>query len=180
MGHAEIGDAMFKAKKDILLFPGGAYEANKNLEQRYTLQWKKRTGFVRMAAKQGVPIVPVGIVGPDEWFGRYLDRDEVADSWLGKLLRLFGASEEYLKSDQLPPIPKGIFGSLIPRPQDAYICFGEPIDTSKFKGKAISQEDQEHIRDITKERLEESISKMLLQQAQNRDRVGFIRRLLSF
>ncbi|MBE9539260.1 MAG: hypothetical protein IMF06_09275, partial [Proteobacteria bacterium] len=35
MGHQEIGSALFAAGKDILLFPGGAYEANKNLDERY-------------------------------------------------------------------------------------------------------------------------------------------------
>lgn len=180
MGHSEIGSAMFKARKDILLFPGGAYEANKNLDQRYTLQWKKRTGFVRMAAKHGIPIVPVGIVGPDEWFSRYMDRDEIANSWLGKLLRRMGVSDESMQSDQFPPIPRGIFGTMIPRPQPTYVCIGGPISTSKFKGKEISQKDQEQVRDITKERLENCIGKMLLQQAQDRDRRGIVRRFLSF
>lgn len=180
MGHAEIGDALFNANKDILLFPGGAYEANKKLEQRYTLQWKKRTGFVRMAAKHGVPIVPVGIVGPDEWFGRYMDREEVTGSWLGKLLRRAGVSEEFMKSDQVPPIPRGMFGTLIPRPQRAYVSIGKPISTSRYKGKSISVASQEKIRDTTRERLEQCIADMLLLQAQDRDRVGILRRFLSF
>mgnify|MGYP001812145482 FL=1 len=162
MGHAKIGDALFEAGKDILLFPGGAYEANKNLDRRYTLQWKQRTGFVRMAAKHGVPIVPVGIVGPDEWFGRYMDRDEVANSWLGKLLRRAGASEEFMQSDQLPPIPRGIFGSLLPRPQRAYVAIGEPVSTASYSGKPISKASQWKIRDLTQERLEACIADMLL------------------
>ncbi len=180
MGHPQIGDALFEAGKDILLFPGGAYEANKNLDQRYTLQWKQRTGFVRMAAKRGVPIVPVGIVGPDEWFGRYMDRDEVANSWLGTLMRRAGASEEFMQSDQCPPIPRGIFGSLLPRPQRAYICIGKPISTKRFEGRSISKKSQERVRDITRERLEDCIARMLLLQSQDRDRVGVLRRFLSF
>ena len=107
MGNQRVGDALFEAGKDVLLFPGGAYEANKDLENRYQVMWKQRTGFTRLAARHGVPIVPLGIVGPDEWFGRYMDRGEVAGSWLGKLLKMAGASEEFLQSDQLPPIPKG-------------------------------------------------------------------------
>ena len=180
MGHAKIGDALFEAGKDILLFPGAAYEANKNLERPYTLQWKQRTGFVRMAAKHGVPIVPVGIVGPDEWFGRYMDRDEVANSWLGKLLRRAGASEEFMQSDQLPPIPRGIFGSLLPRPQRAYVAIGEPVSTASYSGKPISKASQWKIRDLTQERLEACIADMLLLQAQDRDSVSALRRFLSF
>ncbi|GAB5451566.1 MAG: hypothetical protein Hals2KO_18940 [Halioglobus sp.] len=180
MGHAEIGDALFEAGKDILLFPGGAHEANKDLRERYTLKWKKRTGFVRMAARHGVPIVPVGIVGPDEWFGRYMDREEVAQSWLGGALKLFGASEEYLASDQVPPIPRGLFGTLMPRPQRAYVSIGEPIETSQYKGKKLSQKLQNEIRDLTRERLENCIADMLLLQAQDRDDVSVLRRFLSF
>jgi 1-acyl-sn-glycerol-3-phosphate acyltransferase len=180
MGHAKIGDALFEAGKDILLFPGGAYEANKNLDRRYTLQWKQRTGFVRMAAKHGVPIVPVGIVGPDEWFGRYMDRDEVANSWLGKLLMRAGVSEEFMQSDQLPPIPRGIFGSLLPRPQRAYVAIGEPVSTAQYCGKPISKASQWKIRDLTQERLETCIADMLLLQAQDRDSVSALRRFLSF
>ena len=180
MGHATIGDAMFEAGKDLLLFPGGAYEANKNLDQRYTLQWKERMGFTRMAARHGVPIVPVGIVGPDEWFGRYLDRDEIPDSWFGSLLKLGGASDEYLKSDQAPVIPRGMFGSLIPRPQRAYMSIGKPISTKQYKGKPLSKANQVKLRDLTKERLEQCIADMLLLQAQDRDKVSALRRFLSF
>lgn len=180
LGHAEVGDALFKAGKDILLFPGGAYEANKNLEKRYTIQWKQRTGFVRMAAKHGVPIVPVGIVGPDEWFGRYMDRDEVADSWIASLLKMGGASDEFLASDQVPPIPRGLFGTLLPRPQRAYVSIGEPINTKALKGKPVPKKKQEELRDITRDRLEQCIADMLLLQAQDRDTVSVFRRFLSF
>ena len=180
MGHAKIGDALFKAGKDILLFPGGAYEANKDLHERYTIKWKQRTGFVRMAARHGVPIVPVGIVGPDEWFGRYMNRKNVADSWLGSLMKLGGASDEFLQSDQVPPIPRGMFGTLLPRPQRAYVSIGKPIATRAHKGKTISKKVQESIRDTTRERLEQCIADMLLLQAQDRDKVSVVRRFLSF
>jgi len=180
MGHATIGDALFKAGKDILLFPGGAYEANKDLHERYTLKWKQRTGFVRMAARHGVPIVPVGIVGPDEWFGRYMNRDNVANSWLGGLIKLGGASDEFLESDQVPPIPRGMFGTLLPRPQRAYVSIGEPISTRAHKGKTLSQKVQQSIRDETRQRLEKCIADMLLLQAQDRDKVSVVRRFLSF
>ncbi len=180
MGHQEIGSALFEAGKDILLFPGGAYEANKNLDQRYTIMWKKRTGFVRMAAKHGVPIVPVGIVGPDEWFGRYMDRDEVADSRLATLLKWAGASDEFINSDQLPPIPKGLLGTWLPRPQRVYICIGEPIKTAAYKGKTISTAAQNKLRDVARERLQQCIGDMLLLRTQDRESRGILRRILTF
>ena len=180
MGHQDIGSALFAAGKDILLFPGGAYEANKNLDERYTLKWKQRTGFVRMAAKHGVPIVPVGIVGPEDWFGRYMDRDEVANSWLAKLMRRAGASDEFMNSDQLPPIPKGLFGTWLPKPQRVYIGIGKPVETRAYKGKCISMAVQKKLRDASKERLQQCIGDMLSLRAQDRESAGFLRRMLTF
>ena len=180
MGHQEIGSALFEAGKDILLFPGGAYEANKNLDQRYAIKWKQRTGFVRMAAKHGVPIVPVGIVGPDEWFGRYMDRDQVANSWLANLMKWAGASDEFINSDQLPPIPRGLFGTWFPKPQRVYIGIGEPIETGTYKGKTISTAAQNKLRDTSKERLQQCIADMLLRRTQDRETAGLLRRILTF
>jgi 1-acyl-sn-glycerol-3-phosphate acyltransferase len=180
MGNQRIGDALFEAGKDALLFPGGAYEANKDLAHRYEIMWKQRTGFTRLAARHGVPIVPLGIVGPDEWFGRYMDRGEVAKSWLGKLMKIAGASDEFMHSDQLPPIPKGLFGSVvIPRPQRVYLCIGKPISTKRYKGKNIAQSTQDKLRDETKARLEKCIADMLLLQAQDKDSSGLLRKLLT-
>lgn len=161
MGHPEIGSALFAAGKDVLVFPGGAHEANKNLDLRYTIQWKQRTGFVRLAARHGVPIVPVGIVGPDEFYDRYMDRDEVRDSAFGRLLLRAGVSEEYLNSDSLPPIPKGFMGTLLPKPKQVFVHIGKPISTRRFKGKNISQASQNKLRDQAKERLEDAIAQML-------------------
>jgi 1-acyl-sn-glycerol-3-phosphate acyltransferase len=180
MGHQEIGSALFEAGKDILLFPGGAYEANKNLDERYALKWKERTGFVRMAAKHGVPIVPVGIVGPEDWYGRYMDRDEVANSWLANLMRWAGVSDEFIHSDLLPPIPKGLFGSWIPKPQRVYIGIGKPVETRAYKGKSISTAAQKRLRDVSKERLQQCIGDMLLLRVQDRKSEGILRRMLTF
>lgn len=161
MGDQDIGSALFEAGKDVLVFPGGAYEANKNMDLRYTVQWKQRTGFVRLAAKHGVPIVPVGIVGPDEWYDRYLERDELAGSALGKFLIRAGVSEKFLNSDHAPPIPRGFMGSLLPKPKQVFIHVGKPIKTGRYKGKNISQASQFKLRDQAKAGLESAIEEML-------------------
>ena len=175
MGHPDIGSALFEANKDILVFPGGAHEANKNLDLRYTIQWKQRTGFVRLAAKHGVPIVPMGIVGPDEWYDRYLDRDELRDSVFGKLLRRAGVSEEFLNSDELPPIPRGFMGTLLPKWKQVFIHFGKPINTGRYKGKNISQASQFKVRDQAKAELEAAIERMLsLREEMRKQKTGIL------
>lgn len=178
MGHQDIGSTLLEKGKDLLVFPGGAYEANKNADLRYTIQWKQRTGFVRLAAKYGVPIVPVGIVGPDEWYDRYLERDEIRDSVFGKLLRRAGVSDDYFNSDQLPLIPKGFMGTLLPKWKQVFVHFGEPVKTGRFKGKNISQASQFKLRDQTKVHLEGAIEKMLeLREEMEKDRPSVLDRL---
>jgi 1-acyl-sn-glycerol-3-phosphate acyltransferase len=126
------------------------------------VQWKQRTGFVRLAAKHGVPIVPMGIVGPDDWYDRYLERDDLADSALGRMLLRAGVSEKFLNSDLAPPIPRGFMGTLLPKPRQVFIHFGKPIKTGRFKDKNISQASQFKIRDQAKAGLEAAIQEMLM------------------
>jgi 1-acyl-sn-glycerol-3-phosphate acyltransferase len=52
----------------VVCYPGGAREVFKRSHQRYRLRWEKRTGFVRVAAEAGVPIVPFAARGVDESF----------------------------------------------------------------------------------------------------------------
>ena len=179
MGNQAIGDALFDVGKDVLLFPGGAHEANKDLSERYEIKWKERTGFVRLAARHGVPIVPVGIVGPDEWFGRYMDRDEVRHSFVGKLMSFGAPGDDFLQSDQVPPIPKGLFGTMIPKPKRAYLAIGEPVDTLCYKSTEPSLKAQRALRDQVRERLRGCIDDMLRLQAQESDKTGMIRKLLT-
>ncbi len=161
LGDQAVGSAMFEAGKDLLVFPGGAYEANKRQDQRYKILWKNRTGFVRLAARHGVPIVPVGIVGPDDWYDRYLEQDQVRNSVLGRWLLRAGVSEEFLQSDELPPIPKGFMGTWLPKPRQVFVHIGKPISTRKHKGRNIRRSTQERLRDQAREGLESAIDQML-------------------
>jgi 1-acyl-sn-glycerol-3-phosphate acyltransferase len=180
MGNQKIGSALLDAGKDALVFPGGAYEANKDLADRYKVMWKDRTGFVRLAARHGAPIVPVGIVGPDEWFGRYMDRDDMRDSRFAALLKKAGVTEEFMESDLVPPIPKGLFGMpLVPKPQPVYISIGEPVETKSYQGKTIGVKAQGKLRDASKKILEQCIADMLLRQAQERESAGLVRKILT-
>ena len=179
MGDQKIGDAFMEAGKDLLLFPGGAHEANKRVEERYTLQWKKRTGFIRLAARHGYTIVPLGLVGPDEWYGRYIERDDLANSMLGKLLMRAGVSDELLHSDLAPPIPKGVLGTLLPKPERSYMGLGEPIDLSKYKGQELSESVQLRLRKKVSDSLEGVLAELLLIQSQQKPNDGLLRKLLT-
>jgi len=48
---------------DVLVFPGGDIDALRPFSARYEVHWGARSGFVRIAAEAGVPIVPLATCG---------------------------------------------------------------------------------------------------------------------
>lgn len=72
----------------VLVFPGGDWEASRPFWYANQVQFNGRKGFLRIARKMGVPIVPLGIRGsiytaPMVWRARWL-------SWVLVLPRLLG------------------------------------------------------------------------------------------
>lgn len=57
------GDAALQAGVPLLSFPGGAGEAMRTVWRRWEVDFCGRSGFARMAARNGVPLVPVAIEG---------------------------------------------------------------------------------------------------------------------
>lgn len=65
VGTPENCVAMLESGECVIVFPEGARGANKPFRQRYQLQ-PFGQGFMRLALESDAPIVPVGIVGPEE------------------------------------------------------------------------------------------------------------------
>ncbi len=179
MGHPEVCSALMKNGSDLIVFPGGAHEAVKSANDMYSLQWKERYGFVKMAAMHGYTIMPFGIVGPDEFYGHFMEGHEIPDSALGKLLTRLGMLTEDTRPDMMPPIPVGALGSLFPKPQRCYLGFGEPVDLADFKGKNLSKKNMQKIRSEVAGEIEEQLSELLLLREQHRGNDGLIRRILT-
>lgn len=179
IGHPEVCSALMEGGQDILVFPGGAHEATKPADQKYTLQWKERTGFVRMAAKHGYTIIPTAVVGPEEFYRHLMEGRDLPNSLLGKLLTRFGLLNENSRTDLMGPIPVGLFGTLLPKPQRCFIQFGDPVDLSEYKGKVPSKAQQMAIRSEVAETIEGMISSLFLKRAQERFKDKFWRRVLS-
>ncbi len=176
LANPAVCSALMERGEDLLIFPGGAAEANKTAEEKYSLVWRERYGFVRMAAQHGYNITPFGLVGPDDWFDHAIEGSELRRSWLGKLLEKRGIE---LREDIVPPIPKGIFNTLLPKPQRSYLAFGEPIKVPEYRGKKVPKKVQQSVRQETSDKVESLISDMLLQQAQQKHTEGRIRRYLT-
>jgi len=180
IGHPDVGSALMKNGSDLLVFPGGAHEAVKNASEMYALQWRERYGFIKLAAKHGYTIMPFGMVGPDEFYGHLLEGEDLPKSMLGSLLKRVGLLNADTRSDMLPPIPTGLLGSLIPKPQRCYIGFGQPIDLTEYKGKKLGKKKLQSLRTAVADEIEEQLSELLLLRAQRKDEDSFLRRLLTF
>lgn len=73
----------------VLVYPGGDVDTFRPWSQRHTVKFGGRAGFVRLALRQQVPIVPVVSVGAHETFGVLADGHRLAHALhLKELLRI--------------------------------------------------------------------------------------------
>jgi 1-acyl-sn-glycerol-3-phosphate acyltransferase len=179
LGHPKACAAMMEDGHDILVFPGGAAESNKTASQKYSLQWRERFGFIRLAAEHGYSITPFGLVGPDDFYDHFIEGNELLETRIGRLLTLLGVNTADMRPDLFPPIPSGLFSSLLPKPQHCYLGFGDPIDMPELGGKEMSEELQRSVREGVAEKVDGLIRDMLLLRAQERESDGWLRRLLT-
>ena len=178
LGHPEVCSALMEAGQDLLVFPGGAAEANKIAEEKYSLVWRERYGFVRMAAQHGYNITPFGLVGPDDWWDHAIEGRDILQSRLVKTLQKRNLIGE-IREDLMPPLPRGLFNTLIPRPQRSFLAFGEPIEVPDCRGRKVSKAIQKSVREQTASTVEGLVSDMLLLRTQSKHDEGLLRRILT-
>lgn len=179
LAHPRVCSALMEDGQDLLVFPGGAAEANKTAAEKYNLVWRERYGFVRMAAQHGYNITPFGLVGPDDWFDHRIEGRDLLDTRLGKLLTRMGVTEG-LREDLLPPLPAGVFSTLLPKPQRCFLAFGEPVSVPDCRGKkTVPISVQKSVREETAARVEQLVADMLLLRAQRKHEESWVRRLLT-
>jgi 1-acyl-sn-glycerol-3-phosphate acyltransferase len=179
VGYPEVVLSLMSEGKDLLLYPGGTYEAVKSPQRRYQLMWKQRYGFIRFAAQAGYTIVPVAAVGPDEYFDQYLSGPEVQQTQLIQWLTTIGLLSSDMRSDLVPPLPAGMLGSIVPKPKTTFFGFGKPIDLGAYRGKAISKRQQATLRAQVETAINDEIKNLLLLREQRRHGDGLLRRILS-
>jgi 1-acyl-sn-glycerol-3-phosphate acyltransferase len=133
--------AAFDKGDDVILWPGGEVDAYRSWTKRDTAVLGGRKGFVRLAIRSGVPIVPIATVGGhDTLFVLSEGRG------LAKLLKL----KERMRSDVAPitfSVPFGITLHLtpfqhIPLPAKIRTRFLEPI---YFENDADLADDEEYV-----------------------------------
>ena len=92
-----IGDgpsmaAALERGEHVFVTPGGTREGYRSFRDRYRVNWGGRTGYLRLALKYGLEVVPVAAVGTDDAFvglnngyelAKRLDLPSSVPSWLG-------------------------------------------------------------------------------------------------
>lgn len=143
---------LLQAGEWVLVYPGGVREAQRGNERRYTLSWEGRLGFVRVALRARVPIVPVACVGNDDAFVRVRSREQMSRTLPGRWIA------RWLGPDYVPPLLLPVLKKLR---FDYY--FGEPITLGEG-----DPEDSEHVQrqqQRVRTALEELVHKGLAQSA---------------
>jgi 1-acyl-sn-glycerol-3-phosphate acyltransferase len=177
LANREVCAALMDAGESIFVFPGGSREGAKRRGDQYKLFWEGRTGFVRMAIEHGFTITPVATVGPDEMWDIRWDSSDIKGTWIESLMRKAFSGDYDL--DVVPPIPSGILGSPIPRPERFYIAFGEPFDTQSFAGRENDKRVLNKIKNTVQTELEALIKETLLVRTQRRHEMHWLRRMLT-
>lgn len=135
-GTPENCARLMQLQQHILVFPGGAREVAKRRSEINRIEWKKRTGFARMAIQHGYDIIPFASVGCDESMDILIDADDVQSTRLGRWLLKRPAINRFLRNgDLIMPLARGVGPTLIPRPEPFWFQLGTPIETRSLEGR---------------------------------------------
>ena len=86
-------NALFKEGRKVMVFPGGNREAFRPFKDRHKIDFGDRRGFIRLALRHSVPIIPVVYIGGHEGFFILHDGQFIA-----KMLKL----DRILRTDTWP------------------------------------------------------------------------------
>lgn len=82
-GTHDVADRLLARGELLLVLPGGLREAVKPRELRYQLLWGERYGFVALAIRHQVPLIPLACVGADDLFDFVGNAYARGKRWLG-------------------------------------------------------------------------------------------------
>jgi 1-acyl-sn-glycerol-3-phosphate acyltransferase len=149
----EHAEKALKAGAAVLVFPGGDWEVHRPSWERNRVDLAGRKGFIKLALRENVPVVPVVTIGGQET-ALFLSRG----AWLAKLT----GADRYLRLKVLPislALPWGLnVGDLLghlPLPAKITIEVGHPIDLrEQFGPEPDVDEVYEHLTGLMQDTLD--------------------------
>jgi 1-acyl-sn-glycerol-3-phosphate acyltransferase len=124
-----VASKALRAGRSILVLPGGEAEQIRTVHGKEKVYLQRRKGFIKIALRHGVPIVPVYVFGASDYYHTW---------FLGYGLRLWIMK----KLGICITLAFGLYGStLCPMPVETTIVFGKPLDvTIKAAGAPSDKE----------------------------------------
>jgi hypothetical protein len=121
VGDGDAVAALVARGDKLIVTPGGTREGYRSFRDRYRVDWGERLGYLRLALKYRLPIIPTAASGVDETYVGLNDGYA-----LGKRLRVPGGLPVWLALGPLGPWPLSP-----PFPVRITLHVGEPIDPSR-------------------------------------------------
>jgi 2-acylglycerol O-acyltransferase 2 len=124
-----VAERALKRGRSVLVLPGGQAEQIRTVHGKETIYLHRRKGFVKLALKHNVPLVPVYVFGVSDYYHTWFTFFELR-LWLLKNLGI------------CIPLAFGLYGSpLSPFPVKTTIVFGNPLSfTIKEPGAPSTDE----------------------------------------
>jgi 1-acyl-sn-glycerol-3-phosphate acyltransferase len=158
LAHEDDARRLLTSGELVGVWPEGFKGIGKLYRDRYKLQRFGRGGFVSVALRSQVPIIPVAIIGSEEIYPMVAN--------VNFLARLFGFPYFPITA-QFPLL--GPLG-LLPLPSKWIIDFGEPIDTTAYGPEAA--DDPMLVFELT-DRVRDTIQQMLYRNLMGRRSIFF-------
>jgi 1-acyl-sn-glycerol-3-phosphate acyltransferase len=122
--HPRTATAVLERGAVALVYPGGGDDAYRAYSRRHDVVFAERKGFIKLAMRCGVPIVPVVAAGAHETFVVLHDGKSIAQR-----LGLDRLGIERVPITYAWPLGLSVGASLhLPFPSKVRISIGEPID----------------------------------------------------
>ncbi|MFH2005854.1 MAG: 1-acyl-sn-glycerol-3-phosphate acyltransferase [bacterium] len=147
---------IFAAGKKVLVYPGGDVDNMRPWRHRYRIVFGGRTGYVRLALRESVPIIPVVSAGGHNTF---IVIDDLR--WLARLLRV----DKLIRSHVWPLVLSipwgltvGVIPVYIPWPAKILMEVGRPITFARTGPDAAA--DGTYVR-LCADEVEDTLQRML-------------------
>lgn len=117
----------------LIVLPGGEAEQIRTIYEKERVYLKNRKGFLKLAMRKSVPVVPVYVFGASDYY-------ETSSAWLGLRLWLVKNLGVCI------PFAFGMWGSILcPRPVKTTIAIGDPLSFSVKDTKNPSKEELDEV-----------------------------------